>query len=798
MSILLLLPSMVMAEVLINEVLYNPDGSDGPSEWIEICNNGEDDVDISAWEIQVAGISWSESYTFDSGTMITAGAYLAFGPALDSTTDFSPDLPNGGSPTDGIRLLQADGTVLDSVLYGSPNDNILLDDLGSTAGPFSNGAGSGKALARHTDCTDVSNNGTDFVETDTLTPGDVNVVPLVTICENEVFSGVVINELIYDPSGTDGGHEWIELYNTTEDAVDVSGWGVQTGTSSFLTKGVFSSGTVIASGGYLLIGEEEVEIALGIVPDLVTSLGMGNGSSSIDGVRLIDCDSVTLDTVLYGVSTDDDGNFDPDTVGSWEDDNGVSPTSFAPKVVGGQSISRSPNGVDSDQSGIDFQTTVNPSPKAENILPVVEVCENTVTSGIIINEILYDPSGTDGGHEWIELYNTMEDVVDVSGWGIQAGVSSFSTKGVFLSGTVIPSGGYLLIGEEEVEIDLGIAPDLVTSLGMGNGSSSIDGVRLIDCDSVTLDTVLYGVSTDDDGNFDPDTVGSWEDDNGADPISFAPKVGSNGSAIARSPNGVDSDQSGIDFMISAVNTPKAENPEVLCGEGGFVIKINEIFPNPDGSDGGQEFIELYNAGSETIRMDAWTIEAGTGSWSSKATIPPGEEIAPGEFYVIGESEVPSEFANLILDSNLSLGNASSGLVGVRLVNCLGGIEDTLLYGESGGETEVEEDDELADDQGALSYAIMSDSGTTIGRFPDGGDSDDNSEDFYTHMEPSPGSANIESGGTETGPEEPKEEGCRKSSQEPTVGSEPSKCSYVGSLPVMMWFASFVVLWRRQE
>ena len=797
MSILLLLPSMAMAEVLINEVLYNPDGSDGPSEWIEICNNGEDDIDISDWEIQVAGISWSESYTFDFGTMITAGTHLSFGPGIDPSTDFSPDLPNGGAPTDGIRLVQADGTVLDTVLYGSPNDNVLLDDQGSTAGPFSNGAGSGNALARHTDCTDVSNNGTDFVETETLTPGAENIVPILAICENTVFSGVVINELIYDPSGTDGGHEWIELYNATGDAIDVSGWEIQVGTSSFSTKGAFSSGTVIASGGYLLIGEEEVEADLGIAPDLVTSLGMGNGSSSIDGVRLVDCNSVILDTVLYGVSTDDEGVFDPDTVGTWEDDNGANPTSFASKVGGGQSIARSPNGVDTDLSEDDFQAAVNPSPMDENVLPIAEVCENTVFSGVIINEVLYDPASTDGGHEWVELYNATGDAIDVSGWEIQVGTSSFSTKGAFSSGTVIASGGYLLIGEEEVEADLGIAPDLVTSLGMGNGSSSIDGVRLVDCNSVILDTVLYGVSTDDEGVFDPDTVGTWEDDNGANPTSFAPKVGSNGSAIARSPNGIDTDQSGDDFMISAVNTPKAENPEVLCGEGGFAIKINEIFPNPDGSDGGQEFIELYNAGSEAIRMDAWTIEAGTSSWSSKATIPPGEELAPGAFYLIGESAVPSEVADLTLESNLSLGNAGSGLVGVRLVNCLGGIEDTILYGESGGETEVEEEDELMDDQGALSYAIMSESGTTIGRHSDGVDSDDNSEDFHTNMRATPGAPN-EVGGDTSGPDVPKDEGCRKNSQEPSSDGEPSKCSYVGTLPVMMWFASLVVLWRRQE
>ena len=50
MSLLLLLTmSNANAEVLINEVLIDPVGSDGANEWLELCNNGEEDIDVSGW-----------------------------------------------------------------------------------------------------------------------------------------------------------------------------------------------------------------------------------------------------------------------------------------------------------------------------------------------------------------------------------------------------------------------------------------------------------------------------------------------------------------------------------------------------------------------------------------------------------------------------------------------------------------------------------------------------------------------------------------------------------------------------
>ena len=537
MSLLILLPSIGLADVVINEVLYNPSGSDSGHEWVELYNNGSADVDISGWEIQAGTSSFGTKGTISSG-ILAPGTYYLIGES-DVAADIgiapglvvSLGLGNGTSSIDGLRIVDANGAVKDTVLYGdSATIGTWEDDNGPNPTSFAPEAGSAESIARIPNGIDTNLSGDDFQLISNPTPMAENIGGSSTTCVNTTFSGIVINEVLYDPPSSDSGNEWVELLNTTGDDIDVSGWMLEAGTSSFGLKGTIPDSTVIPAGGYYLIGEDLVGSTLGQAPDLVTTLSMGN-ASNVDGVRLVDCNSVPIDTVLYG--EDLDGQ-------SWEDDNGPSPTSFAPDASSA-SIARIPNGADTDLSGDDFQIIGNPTPWNENIGGSSTTCDNSVFEGIVINEILYDPPGSDSDFntEWIEIMNTTEEVVDISGWEIQAGTSSFSTKGTFPNNTFLPAGGYFLIGEDEVVLELGQEPDLIANLNLGNATSSVDAVRLVDCDSVTIDTVLYG-----------DDLGSdeWEDDNGPNPTSFAPE-GSDGEAIGRMPDGVDTDLSGDDFEI---------------------------------------------------------------------------------------------------------------------------------------------------------------------------------------------------------------------------------------------------------
>ncbi len=66
---------------------------------------------------------------------------------------------------------------------------------------------------------------------------------------------VVINEIQYHPSDMDAGGEWIEFFNRSDEAVDLSGWAIARGINySFLP------GTEIAAGDYLVVASDPAAV----------------------------------------------------------------------------------------------------------------------------------------------------------------------------------------------------------------------------------------------------------------------------------------------------------------------------------------------------------------------------------------------------------------------------------------------------------------------------------------------------------------------------------------------------------
>ena len=117
-------------------------------------------------------------------------------------------------------------------------------------------------------------------------------------------------------------------------------------------------------------------------------------------------------------------------------------------------------------------------------------------------------------------------------------------------------------------------------------------------------------------------------------------------------------------------------------------------------------------------------------------------------------------------------------------------------GEAGAVPSATEDP-FEDDAGNASFAHFPDSGLSIGRFPDGHDSDDNAADFQSNMSPTPAASNVESDSGEGNGTTPPKEGC-KNSEAPEAGEAPSKCSYINGRASL--FCGFLVLGilRRRE
>jgi hypothetical protein len=67
-----------------------------------------------------------------------------------------------------------------------------------------------------------------------------------------ITAHIVINEIEQDPTGTDAGYEWVELYNPTANSVNISDWTVSTTAGDTVTLTI-SSGTIIQANGYYLV-----------------------------------------------------------------------------------------------------------------------------------------------------------------------------------------------------------------------------------------------------------------------------------------------------------------------------------------------------------------------------------------------------------------------------------------------------------------------------------------------------------------------------------------------------------------
>lgn len=499
--------SPALAGVLINEVLYDPTSSDDGLEWIELCNDGATQ-DLEGWTIEAGGSSWGVCYELGAGS-ITNGEYVLIG--YGGTTwpgSFDPNLQNGGDAADGVRLVDASGTVIDTVLYDSPDTSGLGDD-GGTATSFAPDAGEGKSIGRSPDCLDTDASGDDFVLYDSPSPGAANPdgggtggttttdPPGDADCTGS--EAVTINE--FSPA-TDV--EFAEIYAAA--AVDLSGWVFEYGTASFSKSVTLPAGTVLAAGERFTLGS-----AGAVCKDLEVDMDFGNATSSADGLRLT-CNGQVVDTVIYGPEGDPNAD-------GWLDDSGKPATSIAGVPESGFSMGRAPDGYDTDQAGDDFfqqeNTACAPNPEPPVCTPG--------NRDIKLNEFLYNPVGDDAGREWVELVNTGSTDFVADGWVVEVATSEWKQGAVFPVGTVVPAGGFLVVGGPDAP-GVGVASD---DFSLGNGTEG-DGMRLVDCEGRVMDTVLWG---------EPMNDGLTDDLGGSDVV---PGVDENIS-LGRYPDGTDTD-----------------------------------------------------------------------------------------------------------------------------------------------------------------------------------------------------------------------------------------------------------------
>lgn len=169
--------SLLSARVVINEVCYDPLGADSGKEWIELYNASERSVDLTGCKIYSGGVRYKKDFEFPY-FVLRPHRFLLIGgtevPNVHFVHNFS--FQNGGSVSDGICFVNADSSYTDTVIYDSPNDNLLIDDHGWPASSYAEDAPEGCSLARVSDGWDTDQSGDDFIVERSPTPGAPNHV----------------------------------------------------------------------------------------------------------------------------------------------------------------------------------------------------------------------------------------------------------------------------------------------------------------------------------------------------------------------------------------------------------------------------------------------------------------------------------------------------------------------------------------------------------------------------------------------------------------------------------------------
>ena len=136
------------------------------------------------------------------------------------------------------------------------------------------------------------------------------------------------------------------------------------------------------------------------------------------------------------------------------------------------------------------------------------------TGEIDINEIMYNPPGTNTDNEWLELYNNDTTNIDITGWRFYEAGTNYSLT-LVQGSMIIPSGGYAIVADnattfldEHQECNCTVL-DSVFSL-----NNSGEYIALKNATLGIIDEVAYNASWGADGNdrtLELNATGGWEE-----------------------------------------------------------------------------------------------------------------------------------------------------------------------------------------------------------------------------------------------------------------------------------------------
>lgn len=264
----------IPAKIVITEFLPDPEDSDKDNEFIEIYNNDSAEADLAGWSLEDK-VGKIKKFIIPEKTVIKAEKYKVF-----YSDETGITLNNSG---DGIILKNKNGNIISETAisgsaredqsYASDKNGKWFWTLRPTPGRENIIEAEEQAISSK-----EGNNKTNKADTTnkTETVSQENFQDDASKDQEYDFSDtIIISEIFPNPLGKDNqenNYEWIELYNTSDKAVNLKGWRID----DVLNKGskahIIEEDSVIEAGGYKTFSYADTKIMLNNSGDEVNIL----------------------------------------------------------------------------------------------------------------------------------------------------------------------------------------------------------------------------------------------------------------------------------------------------------------------------------------------------------------------------------------------------------------------------------------------------------------------------------------------------------------------------------------------
>lgn len=454
---------------------------------------------------------------------------------------------------------------------------------------------------------------------------------------------ILITEFLADPGAVgDTAGEWIELYNAESAAINLNGWTIADLDSD---AHLITTDLIIPPGGYVVLGRNgDSTTNGGVAVDYVyTGISLSN---SEDELLLIAPDGAEADRVMWGGTT----GLSVSTGASLERTTLADPAQWATAQ-----LAWAGSAGDLGTPGVAYSPPPTPTPTA---MPTA----TPPLPQLWITEVMVNPDAArDVVGEYIEIWNGESSAVNLNGWTVADLGSESHTIAIDLW---VPAGGYVVLARNgNMAVNGGVPVNYVyAGFTLAN---SADEVLLIAPNGAERDRIEWGDGT----GLSAPTGTSLERATLSTPATWTiaqiPWPGSAGDAGSPGASPVPTPTPTPTISLATVN-----------------ILISEVMPDPAAvGDSDGEWIELYNAGPDTVNLDGWILaDLGT----DQHVIGGELLIAPGQYVVLarnGDSATNGGVAVDYVYNGMSLSNSADEV----LLLAPGGTEvDRVVWGDNSG------------------------------------------------------------------------------------------------------------------